>query len=74
MDIAFLEGLAEILELDKADVQPDLHLSSTNWDSLAIVSTIALADEVFGVMLDGKALSKCTSVADIEALIAKQRS
>jgi acyl carrier protein len=36
---------------------------------LAIVSTIALADDCFGVMLEGKALGDCQTIADIEKLI-----
>lgn len=68
---AFLEGMAEIFEVDAADMSSDfdLHGAEAAWDSLAIVSTIALVDECFGVMLDGQSLTKCAKVADIEALI-----
>jgi len=38
------------------------------------VSTIALCDECFDVMLDGQALVKCQTVADIEKLITAKRS
>jgi acyl carrier protein len=65
----FLEGLAEVFELEVSEVTPQLSLSSVTWDSLAIVSTIALIDEHFSVMVDGQALAACTSVAEIQALI-----
>jgi acyl carrier protein len=67
----FYEGLAEILEVDAAVINPgfDLHSGEAAWDSLAVVSTMALVDEVFNVMVDGQALGKCSTVADIEALV-----
>jgi acyl carrier protein len=67
----FHEGIAEILEVEYADITSQYVLTSgeADWDSLAIVSTIALADDCFNVMLDGKALAACETVADIEALV-----
>jgi acyl carrier protein len=67
---AFYEGLAEIFEIEPADVGPSLILAEHNWDSLAIVSTIALVDECFDRLLAGTALARCERVSDIEALIA----
>lgn len=66
----FYSGLAEILEIDEAKVTPELSLADCAWDSLAVVSTIALVDELFDKMLDGQALARCERVADITALIA----
>ena len=65
---AFTTGLAEIFEVDEAEITPDFDLVAHNWDSLAVVSVIALADECFDLLLDGSALAKCRTVADIEAL------
>ncbi|WP_186083043.1 acyl carrier protein [Burkholderia gladioli] len=70
---AFYEGLAEVFEIDAAEVSPALVLADHNWDSLAIVSTIALADDCFGVLLSGQALGNCLTVADIEALVQAQK-
>jgi acyl carrier protein len=70
----FYEGLADILEISPQEVSPALDLSAHDWDSLAVVSTIALCDDCFNVMLSGQALMKCTTVADIEALIAAKRA
>ena len=71
----FYEGMGEIFEIDMNKISSEFELGSgeTTWDSLAIVSTIALADDCFGVMLDGKALRDCKTIADIEALIAKAK-
>jgi acyl carrier protein len=70
---ALYEGLAEIFEVDVGEIGPGFSLPDHNWDSLAIVSTIALVDEVEDLMLNGAALAKCATVADLEALIAKAR-
>ena len=67
---AFYEGLAEILEIEPAEVTSDLDLTEHHWDSLAIVSTIALVDECFNRLIEGAALGRCERVSDIEALIA----
>lgn len=68
----FYEGMAEIFEVDPGTVSPEfeLHSGEAAWDSLAIVSTIALVDDCFNVMLEGKALGECKTIADIESLIA----
>jgi acyl carrier protein len=71
---AFYEGLAEILEIDIDKVLPSLDLTTMEWDSLAFISTIALVDDCFNIMLNGQALEACQTVADIEKLITdKQR-
>ncbi len=62
-------GLADILEIDPSKVSSDLDLSTVDWDSLAFVSTIALIDECFGIIVAGQALEKCQTVGDIEKLI-----
>jgi acyl carrier protein len=71
----FYEGLAEILEVDASELTSEFQFSNANadWDSLAIVSTIALVDDCFNVMLDGKSLAVCEKVADVEALIDAAR-
>lgn len=67
----FYEGVAEIFEVDAAEISPAFELQSGDvaWDSLAIVSMIALIDECFGAMLDGSDLTECQTVADVEKLI-----
>lgn len=67
----FYEGMAEIFEVDISKISQLFELDSGEaaWDSLAIVSTIALVDDCFNVMLDGKSLGECQRIGDIERLI-----
>lgn len=65
----FYEGLAEILEVEPGEVNADLALDEGNWDSLAIVSTIALIDEVFDKTISGEVLEGCKTVGDLEKAI-----
>jgi acyl carrier protein len=71
---AFYDGLAEILEVDPSEINSGFKLTDKEWDSLAVVSVIALVDECENLMLDGTPLAKCETVADIEALIAQART
>lgn len=70
---AFYEGLAEVFEIDVTEISPSLDLTKMDWDSLAFISTIALVDDCFNVMLDGQSLVDCQTVADIEKLITKKQ-
>lgn len=67
---AILTGLAEVLE--RPTITPDSPLAGgpADWDSLAIVSTIALIDEYAGVQVAGTALAACVTVDDVLRLIA----
>lgn len=70
----FYEGMAEILEIDVDQVKPDLSLEDGGWDSLAVVSTIALIDDVYDVTVHPERLGECKTVADIEELIAAEKA
>jgi acyl carrier protein len=61
-------GLADIFEIEVEEIGPDTSLEEHGWDSLAMVSTIALFDELFGKEVRVGALTDCRTVADIEAL------
>jgi acyl carrier protein len=65
----FFNGMADILEIDADKIVPQLNLADYAWDSLAIISTIALVDDLFDQMLDGQALAQCVTMADVLALI-----
>ena len=69
----FHNELAEILELEPEEVTPELRLEDTTWDSLAVVSTIALIDEQYDIAVSADALSNCETVGDIEKLIAREK-
>lgn len=64
----FRNGLAEILEVEAGDLSIDFELGEL-WDSLAVVSTLALIDEVHDVSTSADDLAECKTVGDIEALI-----
>lgn len=65
------ELLAHIAEaLQREDpLEPGVLLDSLEeWDSLAIVSLMALYDNLFGLVITGTALRNCKSVGDLLAL------
>lgn len=61
-------GIAEILEVPAAEIRPDFELGQ-GWDSLAVVSTIALIDDLFNKVANGQSLGRCEKVSDIVSLI-----
>ena len=71
----FYSGIAEILEIDGEISSGEFKLSEgqADWDSLAIISVIALIDELYGCTVSGQALGECQTVADIELLIQNSR-
>lgn len=71
----FYEQMAEVFEVETSDIDSDFRLyeSGAEFDSLALVSTIAAVDECFDVMLDGKALAACQTIGDIERLVDQAR-
>ena len=69
---AFRQGLAEIFEVDVAEITSDFDLAAHHWDSLAIVSTLALIDECYGRLVDGAALADARTVAALEVLALDQ--
>lgn len=69
----FYEGLAEILEVEVDEIGADTELEEGAWDSLAVVSTIALIDDVYDITVHPEKLSECKTVGDIEKLVASER-
>ena len=62
-----LLGLDEILELSPGTLKgPE---SIKEWDSIAIISLIALADERFGKLLSVSQINSANTVGDIVALL-----
>jgi acyl carrier protein len=65
----FLAKVDEILELAAGTLQgPEKLEDLDNWDSVAMVSFIALADERNGARLNVKQLAACQTVNDLLAL------
>jgi acyl carrier protein len=71
----FYRLLDEVLELDPGTLHGDELLEDLeNWDSLAVISYIALVDEQFGVVIEGEALVKAKSVADLYTLAVQRKA
>jgi acyl carrier protein len=66
---AFLLQLDELLEQGPGTLQGPETLADTNWDSLSIVSFIALVDEHFGYTVPPKQLAQCKTVEDLIGLL-----
>ncbi len=65
----FLLALDEMLELDAGTLTGSEELDSLdNWDSLAVISFIALVDEKLGLVVEGEKLAKAKTVDDLLAL------
>ena len=69
----FLSELTESIELEEGSLNLDTKIESIEWDSLAVISCIALADEKFNVMLSGDELAKISTIGDIFQLISKKQ-
>ena len=64
----FLSKLADALEVEVNTLSIDTRLSSLDWDSLAIISTIALVDECLGKVLSAEKIAECQTIGDIVRL------
>ncbi|WP_447930986.1 acyl carrier protein [Sphingopyxis fribergensis] len=64
----FRSGLAEILEVEAGELEDGFELGEL-WDSLAVVSTLALIDEVHDVSVSAEDLAECQTVGDIRKLV-----
>jgi len=71
---AFLSALADALEVEESTLTPDTSFDAIDWDSLAVISAIALIDEQFGVMIPGQDISECKSMKDLLSLIESRIS
>ncbi|WP_339688744.1 acyl carrier protein [uncultured Parasphingorhabdus sp.] len=70
MNDKFNEELADTMEIEVSQLTKDYELEeSENWDSMTIVTTIALIDEHFGKSIDGEKLADCKTLGDIYGLI-----
>jgi acyl carrier protein len=74
MNTEFQEGLAEILEVEVDEITSDLELAEGSWDSLAVVSTIALIDDVYDIQVHPNGIAECKTVGDLEKLVDAQRA
>ncbi len=69
-----ISALAEILRAAPAELTRDYKLDSGNWDSVAVMATIGLIDEHYGITVPTDRLVACTSIAQLLALLDEQKS
>lgn len=63
-----LDAIADIFDRDVSEITPETGLDSLGWDSMAMLSVIALA-KTRGVSLPGATVRAMTTVADIMAVL-----
>ena len=63
-----MEKLADALDWDVSNVTPETHLDTLQWDSMAMLTVIALA-RANGKVVKGDDLKKMVTVADVIAAI-----
>jgi acyl carrier protein len=65
-----LNELANLMEIDRNDLNLNYPLEQYgNWDSLTAISTIALVDEQYGILLKSCEIEKCKNLNEIFELI-----
>jgi len=64
----FKEKIAEILEVDNVDLNQELE-SFECWDSLTVLSIIALSDEMYDVTLSANEINNSNTVKRLQDLI-----
>jgi acyl carrier protein len=70
---AFLRQIEATLELPEGSLKGADRLEDIpEWDSLAVISFIALVDEKLGLAVDGEALANAVTVGDLLALVQEK--
>jgi len=70
---AFLREIEATLELPEGSLMgTELLADIPEWDSLAVISFIALVDEKLGLAVEGEALANAQSVADLLVLVQEK--
>lgn len=63
-----IEKLSEALDWNAAAITPETHLDTLQWDSMAMLTVVALA-RANGKVVKGAALKAMVTVADVLAAI-----
>ena len=59
------EILAEVLDRDVSEINPEMRLDEIGWDSMAMLSVIAMAKTKFGKKISGAQLREFKTVQDV---------
>lgn len=60
-----IEALEEMFEVDAGALTPETALDKLQWDSMAMLSLVALADKQFGKRLSGSQLKASKTIQDL---------
>lgn len=60
-----IETLAEIFDCDAGELNPDVQLDTLEWDSMAMLSVIAMVKSKFDKKLPGSEIRAFKSIQDI---------
>lgn len=67
-----LQAIEEVVDVDPGTLRGEELLDELpNWDSLAFLSFLAMADSRFGLKVAPETLRTARSVADLSAILAK---
>lgn len=61
----FYELIDEVSGLDEGTIKGDELIETLGWESISIVSFIALVDEEFEIILSAKKVIECQSVEEL---------
>lgn len=68
--LLLLIDLAKLLTININDLNDDFLLTEeANWDSLSLISTVAVIDQHYNIQIKGTELMSCNSIGDIFSLI-----
>jgi acyl carrier protein len=69
----FTEEFAGAIEISKEILTNDFNMANdAAWDSLAFITTMALVDTYFNIVIDAETLSKINTFGELKELISKQ--
>lgn len=60
-----MKALEELFEVDAGTITPETALDKLQWDSMAMLSLVALVNEKFGKRLPGAQLKSFRNIKDI---------
>lgn len=74
MEEEFIKKFAEVLEIENRELAlTDKFREYAEWDSLAFLSVIAMIDEEYDVLIEGKDFKKLETLGDIVNAIKERK-
>ncbi len=71
----FLEELALLFSVKREELNSDFPLDpKAHWDSLTIISTMALMDDHFQIEISGKQMRSCSTIGDLLKFIENNKT